>query len=28
VVHTLDEPAGIGEQTVVLLEEIVMALQG
>jgi len=28
VVHTLDEPAGIGEQAVVLLEEVVMALQG
>jgi hypothetical protein len=28
VVHTLDEPAGVGEQAVVLLEEVVMALQG
>lgn len=28
VVHPLDEPAGVGEQAVVLLEEVVMALQG
>jgi antirestriction protein ArdC len=28
VVHTLDEPAGVGEQAVVLLEEVVVALQG
>jgi hypothetical protein len=28
VVHPLDEPAGIGEQSMVLLEEVVMALQG
>lgn len=28
VVHPLDEPAGIGEQAMVLLEEVVMALQG
>ena len=28
VVHPLDEPAGIGEQAMVLLEEIVMAFQG
>jgi hypothetical protein len=28
VVHPLDEPAGIGEQAMVLLQEVVMALQG
>ena len=28
VVHPLDEPTGIGEQAMVLLEEVVMALQG
>jgi hypothetical protein len=28
VMHALDEPAGVGEQAMVLLEEVVMALQG